>query len=245
LIALLVLRDLKVRYKRSVLGFLWTLLSPLFTIMIFSIVFSRLFSRYYQDYKLYMISGVLFWSFFSAATTQGLTSIVANGGLIRKIDVPKLVFPTSIVASNFVNLLLSLIPLAGFMLVVDARVTIHLLWLPLVMILLFAFALGVVLILSTATVFVRDIRNIWDAVLMIWFFLTPVFYPRAIVPDKYYNVLRFNPMLVIIEVCRLPIYHGITPPFDLFLKSVIAAVGVLFVGAWLFHRYEDRFIQHL
>ena len=238
-------RDLKVRYKRSVLGFVWTLLSPLFTIMIFSAVFSRLFSSYYRDYKLYMISGVLFWSFFSAGTTQGLNSVVANGGLIRKIGLPKLVFPTSVVASNFVNLLLSLIPLVGFMLVVEARFTIHLLWLPLVMLLLFSFTLGLVLILSTATVFLRDIRDIWDALLMIWFFLTPVFYPRAIVPAKYDNVLRFNPMLVIIEICRLPIYLGITPPLNLFLKSAIAALGALVIGLWVFRRYEDRFIQYL
>ncbi|HEU4391115.1 MAG TPA: ABC transporter permease, partial [Blastocatellia bacterium] len=137
------------------------------------------------------------------------------------------------------------IPLAGFMLVVEARFTINLLWLPLVMLLLFAFALGIVLILSTATVFLRDIRDIFDVVLMIWFFLTPVFYPRAIVPAKYDAVLRFNPMLVIIEICRLPIYLGITPPLNLFLKSIIAALGTLLFGIWIFRRYEDRFIQYL
>ena len=233
------------RYKRSILGFLWTLISPLFTIMIFSVVFSRLFKNYYQDYKLYMISGVLFWNFFSAATSQGLNSIVNNGPIIRKMGVPKLVFPTAVVTSNFVNLLLSLIPLAGFIIAVEARITIHLLWLPLVMPLLFAFTLGVVLILSTATVFLRDMRNIWDAVSLIWFFLTPVFYPRAVVPIKYDSVLRFNPMLSIIEVCRLPIYLGITPPLNLYLKSFIAAAVVLSIGGWIFRRYEDRFIQYL
>jgi ABC-2 type transport system permease protein len=245
LIALLVARDIKVRYKRSILGFVWTLLSPIFTIMIFSLVFSRLFQRYYQDYKLYMISGVLLWSFFSAATSQGLNSLIAGGPIIRKIAVPKIVFPTTVVASNFVNLLLSLIPLAGFMLIAHAKITIHLLWLPMAMPLLFMFTLGVVLVLSTVTVFLRDIRNIWEAVIMIWFFLTPVFYPRGVVPEKWDNVLRFNPMLSIIEVCRLPIYLGIAPPFDLYLKSAIASVVTLIAAAWLFRRYEDRFVLYL
>lgn len=245
LIGLLVARDLKVRYKRSVLGFIWALLSPLFTILIFSIVFSRLFSKYYEDYKLYMISGVLFWNFFSLSTTQGLNSVVGNGSIIRKIAVPKIVFPASVVASNFVNLLLSLIPLALFVLFAGARITIHLLWLPLVMPLLFAFALGVVLILSTINVFLRDVRNIWEAILLIWFFLTPVFYPRAVVPDKYSVVLRFNPMLSIIEVCRLPIYLGITPPLNLYLKSALATLAVLAIGVWVFRRYEDRFVYYV
>lgn len=245
LVRILVSRDLKVRYKRSIFGFLWTLLSPLFTILIFSIVFSHLFSRFYKDYKLYMISGVLFWNFFSLATSQGLNSIVSSGPIIRKVGVPKIVFPTSIVSSNFVNLLLSMIPLAGFVLFAEARITVHLLWLPVVMSLLFAFTLGVVLILATMTVFLRDIRNIWDAVLLIWFFLTPVFYPRAVVPDKYNVVLRLNPMLSIIELCRIPIYLGVTPPLDLYLKSGLATLAVLLFGLWVFRRFEDRFAYYV
>jgi ABC-2 type transport system permease protein len=245
LIGLLVARDLKVRYKRSILGFLWTLLSPLFTIMIFAVVFSQLFSRYYKDYKLYMISGVLFWNFFATTTAQGLISVVVNGGITRKINVPKLIFPISVVCSNSVNLLLSFIPLVGFILFADARITIHLLWLPLVMPLLFAFTLGMVLILSTAMVFVRDVRNIWDAVVMIWFFLTPVFYPRAVVPDKYDQILRFNPMLSIIEVCRLPIYLGISPPLNLYLKSALATIAVLSLGLWVFRKFEERFVHYM
>lgn len=245
MIRTLVSRDLKVRYKRSILGFAWTLLNPLITILILSIVFSSLFSKFYKDYKLYMISGVLFWNFFSATTSQGLTSIVANGSIIRKVGVPKIVFPTSIVSSNFINLLLSMIPLAAFVLYADARITVHLLWLPMVMPLLFAFTLGVVLILATITVFFRDMGNIWDAVVLIWFFLTPVFYPRAIVPDRYNVVLRLNPMLSIIEVCRIPIYLGVTPPVNLYLKSALATAVVLGFGLWLFRRFEDRFTYYV
>lgn len=244
LLQVLVARDLKVRYRRSVLGFLWTLLAPLFTIMIFAVVFSRLFSKFYEDYKLYMISGVLFWNFFSTTTTQGLNSLVGSGTIARKIKVPRIIFPLAGTCSNFVNLLLSLIPLAGFILFAHARITIHLLWLPLVMPLLFAFAFGVSLILATIMVFIRDIRNIWDPVLMIWFFLTPVFYPRGIVPDRIDRFLRFNPMLSIIEVCRLPIYLGISPPLNLYLKSALASVVVLTIGIWLFRRLEHKFIYY-
>jgi ABC-2 type transport system permease protein len=245
LVKVLVARDLKVRYKRSVLGFLWTLLNPLITIVIFSLVFSRIFSSIYEQYKLYMFSGVLIWNFFSIATSQGLTSLVSNGGTIRKIAVPKIVFPLSVVCSNFLNLTFSMAALAIVFPFVGGHPTFTLLWLVILLPMLFLFTLGLCFLLSTATVFLRDLKNIWDPLLMIWFFLTPVFYPRSVVPERYYSLIRFNPMLSILEACRLPIYLGITPPLGLFLKSIGSAFAVLLIGIAVFRRYEDRIIYYL
>jgi ABC-2 type transport system permease protein len=245
LVRLLVARDLKVRYKRSVLGFFWTLLNPLITMIIFSVVFSRIFAAFYEQYKLYMISGVLFWSFFSLATSQGLLSMINNGTIIRRIAVPKVVFPVSSVCSNFVNLVFSLLALAIFIPFVGGHFNLSLLWLLLTLPLLFAFTLGVALLLSTVTVFFRDIRSIWDPLLLIWFFLTPVFYPRSVVPEKYSSLFRLNPMLVILEVCRIPIHQGVTPPLGLFLKAGLAAACSLSIGLWAFKRYQDQFIYHV
>jgi len=245
LVKILVTRDLKVRYKRSVLGFLWTLLNPLITIVIFSLVFSHIFSSIYQQYKLYMFSGVLIWNFFSIATSQGLVSLVSNSGMIRKMAVPKVVFPLSNVCSNFVNLVFSLVALAIVFPFAGGHPSPALLWLVVLLPTLFLFTLGLAFLLSTATVFVRDLRNIWDPLLMIWFFLTPVFYPRSVVPDQYYALIRFNPMLSIIEACRLPIYLGMTPPLGLFLKSIGSALALLLIGVAVFRKCEDRIIFYL
>src|SRR5215471_12217320 len=245
LVKILVARDLKVRYKRSVLGFVWTLLNPLITIVIFSLVFSRIFSSIYQQYKLYMFSGVLIWNFFSLATSQGLASLVSNGGTIRRMAVPKVVFPLAAVCSNFLNLVFSLAALAIVFPFVGGHPTPSLLWLVVLLPTLFLFTLGLSFLLSTATVFLRDLKSIWDPLMMIWFFLTPVFYPRSVVPERYYALIRFNPMLSIIEACRLPIYLGISPPLGLFLKSTCSAVAVLLIGVAVFRRYEDRIVYYL
>jgi ABC-2 type transport system permease protein len=241
----LVVRDLKVRYKRSALGFLWTLLNPLITIAIFSIVFSRIFSAFYHQYRLYMFSGVLIWNFFSAATLQGLTSIISNGAIIRKMAVAKMVFPVAAVGSNFVNLILSLVALGIFIPLAGGRFSLALLWLLVALPLLLAFTIGLSLLTASLTVFLRDIRDMWDPLLMVWFFLTPVFYPRSVVPAKYYSLLRFNPMLSILELCRLPVYLGITPPLGLFLKSAVSAVLALAIGILIFKRFEDKLIYYI
>src|SRR5215831_7181838 len=240
LVKVLVARDLKVRYKRSVLGFLWTLLNPLITIIIFSLVFSHIFSNIYEQYRLYMFSGVLIWNFFSLATSQGLGSLISNGGTIRKMALPKIVFPLSVVCSNFLNLMFSLAALAIVFPFVGGRPTLSLVWLIVLLPTLFLFTLGLSFLLSTATVFLRDLRSIWDPLLMIWFFLTPVFYPRSVVPARYYSLIRFNPMLSIIEACRLPIYLGMAPPLGLILKSVGSAFALVLIGIAIFRKYEDR-----
>jgi len=245
LVRLLVVRDLKVRYKRSVLGFFWTLLNPVIQIVIFSVVFSRLFVSFYHQYKIYMISGVLLWSFFSLATSQGLFSMIGNGSTIRRMAVPKFVFPLSVVCSNFVNLLFSLAALAIAIPFVGGHFSPALIWLLVGLPLLFGFTLGVALLLSTLTVFVRDMRSIWEPLLLIWFFLTPVFYPRTVIPEKYDSVLRFNPMLILLDICRIPIDIGLTPPVGTFLKAGLATVCSLWIGVWVFKRYEDKFIYYV
>ncbi|HYM00571.1 MAG TPA: ABC transporter permease [Blastocatellia bacterium] len=245
LIKMLVIRDLKVRYKRSVLGFLWTLLNPLITILIFAMVFSRVFAAFYEQYKLYMISGVLIWNFFSLTTSQALTSVVANGATLRKMAVPKVVFPVSVASSNFLNLLFSFGALAVAFPFVGGKPSVALLWVPFVLPLLFLFTLGLGFILSTLTVFVRDLRSMWEPLLMIWFFLTPVFYPRTVIPRRFYTVLRLNPMLSILEACRVPLYASVSPSVGLLTKSAIAAVLAFVIGLWFFNRCEDKFVYYV
>jgi ABC-2 type transport system permease protein len=180
-----------------------------------------------------MFSGVLIWNFFSIASFQGLGSLISGGGIIRKMAVPKLVFPVAAVCSNFVNFVFSLLALGIFIPLVGGKFSFALLWLLVALPLLLMFTVGLSLLTSTATVF------------MVWFFLTPVFYPRSVVPQKYYALLRFNPMLSILELCRLPIYLGISPPLGLLLKSALSAIFALIIGVLVFRRFEDKFVYYV
>ncbi len=240
----LVARALKLRYKRSLLGFGWTMLNPLLTMVIFTLVFSQLFSQV-ENYPLYVIVGLLAYNLFSTGSSQGLASVAEAGALLRKVGVPKAIFPLAAVCANLVNFVLSLIPLFFLMLFLGSVPGLALLWVPVGVLLLFAFTLGTALILSTLNVFFRDVRYLYEAGLLAWFYATPVFYPISIVPEGKRIFIRLNPLVPVIETFRTPLYKGIGPPTEALLGAIAAAVAALTVGFWMFKRYERRFIDHI
>ena len=240
----LVERDIKVRYKRSILGFGWMLLNPLITMVIFTVVFREVFNME-QDYPLYVITALLLFNFFSLGSSQGLNSIVASGGLLRKVAVPKAVFPLASVVANLVNFALSLIPLAAVMLATGAKVTPALSVVPVALLAMLLFTYGVSLLLATVNVFSRDVRWFYDSVLLILFYVTPIIYPARVVPERFRFVLAFNPITRILEVFRTPIYEGRFPPASDVVVSLAVGVVTLAVGWVVFHRYEDRFINYV
>jgi ABC-2 type transport system permease protein len=240
----LVIRDIKLRYKRSVLGFTWTILNPLFAMAIFTMVFSRVFGGG-RNYPLYVVTALLGWSLFSVGTTRGMESLVLNGPIIRKVFVPKVIFPVAAITSQVVNFLFSLVPLALFMLVIGAGFGASLLWLPLPLLSLTCFALGLSLILGTFNVFFRDVKYIYEAGVLAWFYATPVFYPPEIIPSKFKFLLHVNPMYALLESLRAPIYLGTAPPLDLFMSGFVISLSTLAIGWVVFHRYEAQFIYHV
>ena len=240
----LVIRDIKLRYKRSVLGFTWTILNPLFAMAIFTMVFSRVFGGG-RNYPLYVVTALLGWSLFSVGTTRGMESLVLNGPIIRKVFVPKVIFPVAAITSQVVNFLFSLVPLALFMLAIGAGFGASLLWLPLPLLSLTCFALGLSLILGTFNVFFRDVKYIYEAGVLAWFYATPVFYPPEIIPAKFKFLLHVNPMYALLESLRAPIYLGIAPPLGLFIFGFVVSISTLAIGWVVFHRFEARFIYHV
>ncbi len=238
----LVVRDIKVRYKRSVLGFAWMLINPLVSMIVFTIIFREIFAME-RDYPLYVITALLFFNFFSLGSSQGLNSIVSSGGLLRKVAVPKAVFPLAAVLANLVNFALSLEPLAAVMLATGAPITPALLFVPVAVLAALLFTFGVSLVLATMNVFSRDVRWFYDSALLILFYMTPVIYPARVVPEQFRFILTMNPVTHLLELFRVPIYEGRMPAPSEILFGLGFGVAAFLVGWVVFHRYEDRFIN--
>lgn len=238
----LVVRDIKVRYKRSVLGFAWMLVNPLVSMIVYTLIFSEIF-RVDSDYSLFVLSALLFYGFFSVGSQQGLASIVAAGGLIRKVAVPKAIFPLASVLANLVNFGLSLVPLLAVMVATDAPVSPALLTLPVPILATVLFTFGVSLMLATLNVFYRDVRWFYDSVLLILYFMTPIIYPASVVPERARLLIEWNPLAHLLETFRAPICHGRVPTAAELSLSLGIGIATFVVGWLVFHRYEERFIN--
>ena len=240
----LVIREIKLRYKRSVLGFVWTVLNPLLAMVIFTMVFSRIFGGQ-PHYPLYVLTALLGWNLFSLGTSRGLDSVVLNGPLIRKVFVPKAIFPVAAIVSQIVNFVFTLVPLFVLMMALGASFSPNLLWLPVPLLSLTCFALGIALLLGTFNVFFRDVKYFYEAGLLAWFYATPIFYPAEIIPSKFQLLLHLNPMYGLLESLRAPIYQGTAPAAVALVSGLALSLATLAVGWIVFHRFESRFIHYV
>lgn len=245
LIKQLVLRDFKTKYKRSVLGILWSFLNPLLTMTVQYIVFSTIFRSDIPNFALYLLTGIVCFNFFSEASSMALMSIVGNAPLITKVYVPKYIYPLSRVLSSSINLLFSLIPLLAVMLITGAPLRPALLLLPFGLICLFLFSLGIGLLLSTAMVFFRDTQFLWGVVSMLWMYLSPIIYPESIIPVKFLTLYKCNPLYHIIRFIRIILMNGISPEPKAYGLCIIASAVPLIIGAVVFKKNQDKFVLNL
>ena len=243
LIFALVARELKVRYRRSAIGFTWTMLQPLLMMLVLQVVFNSLFrfKMDYGNYPVYALSGILFWNFFSQSIVASMNSLRGNSPILRKLPVPKEVFPLATVISGVINLVLALVPLLLIMIVTHQPIGPSLLFLPVSILLAGLFTLGAGLLLSPLSVFFSDVVEMIGVLLSILMYLTPIFYPMKILEDSPYRPLvRFNPVRSILEVFRDPIYLGKVPPLTHLSVCFGIALAALLIGAWAFRRSSDR-----
>jgi ABC-2 type transport system permease protein len=236
----LVLRELKVRYRRSAIGFLWTMLQPLATMLVLTTVFSYLFRFAIPNYPVYALAGILFWNFFSQSITSSMNSLRGNAPLLSKLPVPKAVFPIATVGAGVINLVLALIPLFAILLLTGHPIRPAVLFLPVAILLAAAFTLGAGLLLSPLSVFFSDIIEVVGVVLTTVMYLTPVFYPMSILPERFLFIVRFNPVRSILEVFRDPIYYGKIPPLSHLAVTLALTAAVLIAGMIFFRRSSDR-----
>lgn len=242
LIGALVARELKVRYRRSAIGFLWTMLQPLLMMLVLHTIFSSIFRFKMElgNYPVYALAGILFWNFFSQSIVASMNSLRGNAQLLQKLPVPKAVFPLATVLSGLVNLVFALLPLFVLLVVTGHPLTPALLFLPVAILIAALFTLGAGLLLSPLAVFFSDVVELIGVLLTLLFYLTPVIYPKDIVPERLRWLVRFNPIRSILEVFRDPIYQGEVPPLSHLTVSVVIALLVLALGAWVFRRSSDR-----
>jgi ABC-type polysaccharide/polyol phosphate export permease len=252
LVAMLVVRELKVRYKRSVLGLLWTMLNPLLLMVVYTVVFATIMRTAERNFAIFVLSGLLPWLFFSVSLVQGLNSIIANQELIRKIRIPQAVFPLSVVGSNLVNFTLSLLPLLLLMAVLRQPISPALLFLPLAMLILAIFTTGATLLLATFTVFFRDVRHLTEVLLQMLLYLSPVFYDLQVLPQRdvwWFHalqlVLRLNPLSYLFALVRDPIFYGRLPAAQVVGVAIAAAALLLVIGFAVFQRLSPRHIHYL
>jgi ABC-2 type transport system permease protein len=240
LIWYLVLRDLRVRYRRSTLGLIWTMLQPLMMMMVMYIVFSHVFRFDVYRYPVYVLAGILFWNFFQQSVVASMNSLRANAGILQKLPVPKAVFPVATVLSGVVNLCLALVPLLVILLATGQPLQPALLFLPVSIILAAMFTLGAGLLLSPLAVFFSDVVELVGVVLMLLMYLTPIFYPVSIVPERFRWLVRYNPVRSVLEVFRDPIYYGKIPPLPHVTVTLVIALLALLIGALAFRKSSDR-----
>ena len=244
LIALL-LRDIKIKYKRSILGFAWSILNPLLMMIVMSIVFSTIFKTDIKNFPMYLITGQVIFSFFSEATNTAMTSIISNGGLIKKVYIPKYIFALSKVMFSFTNMLFSLVAVVIVAIATKLPITPAILLFPLPLIYVFVFSLGVGLLLASYAVFFRDLLHLYGILLLIWTYLTPIFYPITILPENVKKVIMFNPMFVYIDNFREIILYGKVPSLSSNLLCICYSLIALLIGTLAFRKTKDKFIFYI
>ncbi len=258
LVGNLVRRDLKVRYKNSVLGFLWSLVSPLLMMLVFWAVFSVFLGGGIPNYHVFVLVALLPWNWFSVSVNGGTRSVVGNASLINKIYFPREILPISVVLSELVNLLLALPVLVLMLYLSGIPLTHYALWVPVIIVIQLMFATGIALVLSTANVFYRDTAVILDVVMLAWFFLTPIIYSVERLRENIIHIGSFaisaerlvyfiNPMASLIASYRVVLYgstsfpHPGPPALNFLVRTATTAALILVFGYWLFSRYSGRF----
>jgi homopolymeric O-antigen transport system permease protein len=241
----LVKRDLKVRYKRSFLGLLWTMLNPLLMMAITTVVFSSVFRSSIQNFPIYMLSGYVVWAFFSQATSAAASSILDNAGLTRKIYVPAALFPMASIIAACLNLCISFVPLLVLMIVTHSSFSWALLALPIMILPVVVFAYGLGLMLAASSVFFHDTLYTYQVFLTAWMYLTPIFYPREIVPEQWSTLFELNPLFHFVELVRAPIFYGRLPDVSHVVIGVAYALGACVVGWRYFESTRRQFVSYL
>lgn len=244
LLRMLVVRDLKARYRNSALGVLWSFLQPLGMMIVMSFVAGSIRPDTPANWHIFILAGLLSWNFFSAAVTSGSSSVMANAALVKKVYFPRLVLPISAVCSALANYLLSLPMFVVVALASGHPISQWIVLIPIVIVIQTVFSIGVVLVLSTMNVFYRDTAFIVDLSMLALFFLTPIMYDMNNLTRTMSGavwVRRLNPMASIVNMYQDILYRGVPTSFDFVLRTAATALAVGLVGYLVFRTFSNRF----
>ena len=241
----LVTRDFKKKYRRSVLGVLWSVLNPLLMMLVLYAVFSFMFRFEIDNFALYLILGSILFNLMSGSTNTGLVSIIESADLLKKIRINKAIFPIEKVAFEVVNFVISLIAVTIVMIVSQVAPTLNLLFLPLLIIYMIIFCTGLALMLSALAVYFRDLIHLWGVFCMAWMYATPIFYPVGMLPEIGQQAMLFNPMYQYVTYFREIALWQMTPSLEHNLICLGMALATLLVGILVFRKLQHRFILYV
>ena len=242
----LVTKDIKLKYRRSFLGYLWSVLNPLLIMLIMFAVFSHVFRQNIENFPVYLLCGQLIFNYISESTNQSIASIVGNASLLKKTYVPKYIFTFAKVTSCLVNTVFSLGALLVVMLISRVRPNIYMLWIPFVFVQVYFFTVGIGMFLAAANVFFRDIQYLWNAFITAWMYLTPIFYPVTILPVWFQRIIKIvNPAYSYIYQFRTVILDAAFPDPRFIVYGIVYAMMTVFVGTFVFLKTQDNFILYI
>ena len=242
----LVIKDIKLKYRRSFLGYLWSVLNPLMIMGIMMLIFSNMFRFDIDNYPVYLIIGQTIFNFVSESTNQAMWSITGNAALMKKTYVPKYIFTLSRITSGFINMLFALGAMLIVFLICRVRFTLNMLFIPAILLQVYVFALGLGLFLAQGTVFFRDIQYIYSAFQTAWMYATPIFYPIDQLPFKLMWLIKhFNPLYAYITQFRTIVLEGTFPDGRLILYGTCMSAAMLGIGSWAFMKTHDKFILYI
>jgi len=236
----LITRNIKTRYKRSALGMVWTMLHPLMMMLVLTLAFSNIFRFSLPHFPVYVLSGLLLWNFFAQTTNSTMSELLWGGTLMHRIYVPRVMFAATAIGTGLVNLALSLPALILIMVLSGVRPQPALLFVPVAVVFICLFTLGVGLVLSTLVIYFADVFEMFQILLMSWFYLQPIMYPIEIIPASRQWLFKLNPMYYFLSVFRAPIYEGrLAPARDIAMAALISVITFV-IGWWIFTKKAEE-----
>lgn len=240
----LVKRDIKLKYRRSVLGIFWSFLEPLGSMIVLTIVFAAFFNRI-GNFPVYYLTGMLAYQFFAGGTNAAMRSMVSNAPILKTIYIPKYLYSLSAIISNFVTFLLSLIVLFMVMVATNVDFTMYIIFASLPILALLLLTMGVGLIMATINVFFRDMQYLYGIFLMMLMYITPIFYPAEIVPASFQFLQTYNPLFAIIQCCRSSFLYGTLYNMQDLAFGMGSGIVALVIGIIIFYKFQDKFILYV
>jgi ABC-type polysaccharide/polyol phosphate export permease len=240
LLGLMVVNIAKSRYKRSVLGVLWTLMNPVLNTIVLTVAFANIFRSSLPNYALYVLSGMVCWNLFTTTTVYAMNSLIWGGAILGRIYIPRTIFAAAAVGNGLTSFGFALVPLVGIMVITRHPWTLALTSLPLAVLLLTAFVFGVSLLVSSIAVLYTDFVEFYQVMVQALFFLTPIMYPEEILPAWALPLMRLNPMYSLVEMFRLPVYYGRFPDVATTVSATVTSAAFLLVGWVAFTRRADE-----
>lgn len=244
-------KELKVKYRGSTLGFFWSLLNPILTMLVYSFVFSIVLRAGIKEFAIFLICALLPFNFLSNSVNYGASSIIGNSNLVNKIYFPREIIPLSIIFANLVNFFFELIALFIVMAVMGYKFYIFLYLLPIVIFIQFFLVVGMTLLVSALNVFFRDLQHLITIIMMVWFFGTPIIYPLSMVPERFQFIIKINPMTIYAAYYR-NIFYYVKYPEGAGFPNILETLGALgitllifFIGYYVFKRLEPRFAEEI